>query len=96
MADAHEDAVFTTTWTAQNQILTGSVDSAIKVWNGASLEADKTFDDHTLGIISVGANRDGNSTTTVCVWGGGKTGQGGLWLFWLSPSCCFALTRRRE
>lgn len=41
--EAHEDSVWTATWTPANTVITGSVDETVKVWGEDSSESLHTF-----------------------------------------------------
>ena len=56
--DAHDDALWCTTWVPnQNQCITGSVDECVKVWAVQDelpyVENSHTYTSHTLGVVSV-------------------------------------------
>ena len=56
--DAHDDALWCTTWVPNNsQCITGSVDECVKVWTvqdeAPMVENSHTYTSHTLGVVSV-------------------------------------------
>ncbi len=56
--DAHDDALWCTTWVPNNsQCITGSVDECVKVWTvqdeAPAVENSHTYTSHTLGVVSV-------------------------------------------
>ena len=55
---AHSDSVFAVTC-AQDKIITGSVDSSIKVWRLDNFELALTLEGHRLGIISIVSDQTG-------------------------------------
>lgn len=59
--DIHEDGVWTVAWSNKNNlVMTGSVDSTVKVWKGDSMSKPLfKFTGHRLGVISVDISKDG-------------------------------------
>lgn len=57
--NAHSDAIWTVCWMSQNNLITGSLDTTVKVWNllnqsGESiLKDDRVFENFALGVVSV-------------------------------------------
>ena len=58
---AHTDSIFAVTF-AQDKIVSGSVDSTIKVWKQDSLELFLTLEGHRLGIVSLASDPTGKCT----------------------------------
>jgi COMPASS component SWD3 len=59
--DIHEDSVWCSSWNnKKNFILTGSVDSYVKIWNGENMKQISKISGHRLGVLSVDTDRDGN------------------------------------
>ena len=83
---SHEDGIWSVEWTSKNQIITGSVDETVKVWNPkvvpptdeqerrVELQQAKSFEGHTLGVISAIPNSAGDILycssldSTIRVW----------------------------
>jgi WD repeat-containing protein 61 len=61
--EAHQDGIWCVAWNNKSNVfLTGSVDSAVKVWKASGNEGPKQvhkFTGHRLGVISVDVDRDG-------------------------------------
>lgn len=54
----HDDSVWSVAWTPKGQLLSGSVDETLRVWNATpgGLELQHTFGGHRLGVVAVAAS----------------------------------------
>ena len=50
---AHEDSIWTTAWTDKNQILSGSVDETVKVWDVTADAASAAAEDEGLTQLAL-------------------------------------------
>lgn len=64
--EAHEDGIWATGWSANDVLLTGSVDESVMLWSeeGDSLQRVHTFMGHNLGVISLTAHPKGTYAAT--------------------------------
>jgi WD40 repeat protein len=56
---AHSDAIWSLGW-YRSQIVTGSVDEQVKLWDSETLEESKSFGGHLWGVVSVSVNEAKN------------------------------------
>ncbi|KAG0227966.1 WD repeat-containing protein 61 [Actinomortierella wolfii] len=57
--DPHDDEIWCVAWSAKNEVITGSADSTLKVWDGETGELKGTLSGHHLAVNSVDVNEDG-------------------------------------
>ncbi|KAG0228976.1 WD repeat-containing protein 61 [Actinomortierella wolfii] len=57
--NAHDDEIWCVAWSAKNEVITGSADSTLKVWDGETGDLKGTLSGHHLAVNSVDVNEDG-------------------------------------
>lgn len=64
---AHDDGVWAVAWSRNgNKILTGSVDTTVKLWDPESASCKQTFTGHKLAIISLDIDTSGTRKSMCC------------------------------
>jgi WD40 repeat protein len=65
---AHTDGIWTVTWNeTANKILTGSVDTKVKVWDSETVSCRQTLTGHKLAVISLDADSSGTCRLYVMI-----------------------------
>ncbi|RMX66089.1 hypothetical protein DD238_002944 [Peronospora effusa] len=64
--NAHSDGIWSTFWTSNDKILTGSVDEVAKVWDVTedAVSISQQYPGHVLGTISIVGNKAGTHAVT--------------------------------
>jgi len=57
--EAHEDGIWSVSWSSKNQLVTGSLDNTVRVWDAENGELKATLTGHNLAVNSVDTNVEG-------------------------------------
>ncbi|KAJ1511843.1 hypothetical protein HMI54_006028 [Coelomomyces lativittatus] len=53
LENAHDDGIWSVQWTKNGRLVSGSVDTSVKLWAGSPLAHVHSFKEHELGVLSV-------------------------------------------
>ncbi|CAG8484158.1 7135_t:CDS:10 [Paraglomus brasilianum] len=67
-SSAHEDAIYSVKFSPiGNVLVTGSLDTQVKIWDAETGELKHELDDHSLGILSVDVHPDGDLAASTSI-----------------------------